>query len=331
MACKSYFIAQADSPWLIMDRTNLIGVVVSGGAWGVLLSLSFLAARALVACRSSTSKATRAHALPLLVYVAVVFSCGTVNYAANIALNVHMFVENRLYHHGPTAYLLEHYDNEFNVLYNASYVAANILVEALLLYRCFVVWSDKKWIVAIPAAIYMASTVMSCLFLYQIIKTSLSQSTALRFAAAYFLVTFSVTPLLTLLIAGRLMAMSKRVKETLGPEHARTYTSIAALVVESAAPYALTYLAFIIAYCLRNAGANVILPILAQNMCTSSMLIILRVASGRAWDAQTTDLALDDQGRPMRNLSKNGRSGLRGRGATSGIYFKSLTASESDV
>lgn len=43
-----------------------------------------------------------------------------------------MFVENRLYLHGPTAYLLEHYDNEFNVLYNASYVAANILVEALL-------------------------------------------------------------------------------------------------------------------------------------------------------------------------------------------------------
>ena len=137
--------------------------------------------------------------------------------------------------------------------------------------------------------------------------------------------------LLTLLIAGRLLAMSKRVKATLGAQHARMYTSVAALVVESAAPYALTYLAFIIAYCLRNAGANVILPILAQNMCTSSMLIILRVASGRAWDAQTTDIALDDQGRPMRNLSRNGRSGLRGRGATSGIHFKSLTTSESDV
>ena len=135
--------------------------------------------------------------------------------------------------------------------------------------------------------------------------------------------------LLTLLIAGRLLAMSKRVKATLGAQH--MYTSVAALVVESAAPYALTYLAFIIAYCLRNAGANVILPILAQNMCTSSMLIILRVASGRAWDAQTTDLALDDQGRPRRNRSRNGRSGLRGRGATSGIHFKSLTASESDV
>lgn len=127
--------------------------------------------------------------------------------------------------------------------------------------------------------------------------------------------------------------MSKRVKETLGAEHARTYTGIAALVVESAAPYALTYFAFIIAYCLRSAGVNVILPILAQNMCSSSMLIILRVASGRAWDAQTTDLALDDQGRPRRNRSssRNGRSGLRGRGATSGIHFKSLTASESDV
>ncbi|KAL1737103.1 hypothetical protein EV714DRAFT_265916 [Schizophyllum commune] len=249
MAYKSYFVTQADSPWLIMDRTNLVGV---------LLSLSFLTAQALVACRSSTSKATRAHALPLLVNVAFVFSCGTVNYAANIALNVHMFVENRLYLHGPNAYLLEHYDNEFNVLYNASYVAANILVEALLLYRCFVVWSDKKWIVAIPAVIYLASTVMSCLFLYQIIETSLRQSTALRIAAAYFLITFSVTPFLTLLIAGRLLAMSKRVKETLGAEHARTYTGIAALVVESAAPYALTYFAFIIAYCLRSAGANVL-------------------------------------------------------------------------
>ena len=135
-----------------------------------------------------------------------------------------MFVEHRLYHHGPTAYLLEHYDNEFNVLYNASYVAANILVEALLV-RAHVrsIFSmelipassivallsgptksglspsprSSIWHPQVSLTIHEPKTttymleVMSCLFLYQIIKTSLSQSTALHFAAAYFLVTFS--------------------------------------------------------------------------------------------------------------------------------------------
>lgn len=201
-------------------------------------------------------------------------SCQRLHSAANIALNVHMFVDNRLYHYGPTAYLLEHYDNEFNVLYNASYVAANILVEALLI-RVHVrsifsmelipassivaLLSHKKWIVDIPAVIYMASTgqshnsraqnyklhsgshvmslpipdyqniaqsvdsiaLCSCVLPCHILRSvaALPHTNASELA--------SVTPSLTLLIAGRLMAM-KRFKETLGPEHARTYTSIAA-------------------------------------------------------------------------------------------------------
>ena len=49
---------------------------------GVLLTVSFLTVQALVACMSSKSQASRNFALPLLAFVFLIFTCGTINYGA---------------------------------------------------------------------------------------------------------------------------------------------------------------------------------------------------------------------------------------------------------
>jgi hypothetical protein len=76
-----------------------------------------------------------------------------------------------------------------------------------------------------------------------------------------------VNILLTLMIAGRLLSLSGRAKANLGSEHAKTYTSIATMVVESALPYSATLLAFIVSTAVNNITAqNVLISLMAQMM-----------------------------------------------------------------
>uniref|UniRef100_D8Q5A6 Expressed protein n=1 Tax=Schizophyllum commune (strain H4-8 / FGSC 9210) TaxID=578458 RepID=D8Q5A6_SCHCM len=309
-----------EAPLLLMiDRTLLLGPLIGGGAWGVLIAVSFLTVRALFTCMSSGSRASRNYNGSLLAFVGLVFACGTINYATNAELSVRMFVENRLYAGGPSAFIVANYGDPFVVLGNASYIAASALADVLLLYRCYIVWTKRWGIIIVPACVYLASISMSILLLYQVSQPAQSLWRQVNFGLAYFSLSLAVNVLLTLLIAGRLLAMSKRVKATLGPQHAHMYTSIAALVVESASPYALTNLVFIITYGMGSPVSYTLLPILSQVMCTSAVLIILRVASGRAWSAQTTDLAFNEPARVGDDIP--GKGGSRTM-IVSSIHFK---------
>ena len=55
-----------------------------------------------------------------IVHLAVLLTYSCVPPAANTDISRRMFVENRLYPDGPSAYLMEHYDDKINVLGNAS-------------------------------------------------------------------------------------------------------------------------------------------------------------------------------------------------------------------
>ena len=81
--------------------------------------------------------------------------------------------------------------------------------------------------------------------------------------------TIAINATMTLAIAYRLLRMRRRITATLGAEHARMYTSVAAMVVESAAVYSVTGLVFIICYARNSSVQNLILPILDQVVVSS--------------------------------------------------------------
>jgi hypothetical protein len=134
---------------------------------------------------------------------------------------------------------------------------------------------------------------MSIFVMYQISQptASLWTETSVNFTLSYFSMSIarkhsffdwcrynhvdtllSVNVFLTLLIAGRLLSMHNRVKQYLGAHHARTYTSVAAMMVECAVPYSALGLAFIITFALNSPAQNVILPVLSQVMVSRCLL-----------------------------------------------------------
>jgi hypothetical protein len=81
---------------------------------------------------------------------------------------------------------------------------------------------------------------------------SLYSKLPMAYGTSYYIISLSVNIMLTLLITVRLLWYRRIVSESLSPEHATQYLSLAAILVESAALYSVFALMFIISYAINN-------------------------------------------------------------------------------
>ena len=81
---------------------------------------------------------------------------------------------------------------------------------------------------------------------------------------AYWSTSIALNVLLTASIAGRLMFMRRKIRRLLGPKHDSPYTSVIAMLVESAALYTAWALVFMVCYAKGDIFQNVVLPSLGH-------------------------------------------------------------------
>ncbi|TDL29997.1 hypothetical protein BD410DRAFT_703038, partial [Rickenella mellea] len=269
---------------LWLERSNFSGAFLGGVAYGIHAAV-FAATVYFMTRKNSGQKLS----IPLLAFVCSLFTLGTISIAANTKFSEEMWIDDRNIPGGPIAWLTEHYSDPVNTLGNAAYIFANFLADGVLLHRLLVVWNYNYYIMVIPVLAYLGSTAMSILTIFQSAQpgASLWSHTTISFAVPYWSLSLSLNLLVTLMIATRLLMMRNKIIAVLGPEHSKTYTSVAAMMVESAAPYSITGLIFIICYARASNVQNLVLPVLGQIMCISPELIMLRVALGRAWTRDT--------------------------------------------
>jgi hypothetical protein len=156
---------------------------------------------------------------------------------------------------------------------------------------------------------------MSILLIYESAQPGANffRGKAVSFGVPYVSLTIALNIIVTSLIVIRLLSLRKRVRALLGPKHADMYTSIAAIVIESATPFTLLGIAYLITY-QRHSNVSlafvqvwgdfcvsatllprVLLPsngeMLINDPCSQALspqFIILRVAMGKGWTKGTT-------------------------------------------
>lgn len=69
-----------------------------------------------------------------------------------------------------------------------------------------------------------------------------------NFGVPWVALTLTFNVLVTAMISTRLLLMQKKVRAVLGPEHTKLYTGVVAILVESALPFTLLSIAYIIPY-----------------------------------------------------------------------------------
>ncbi|KAJ7836000.1 hypothetical protein B0H13DRAFT_1497679, partial [Mycena leptocephala] len=119
------------------------------------------------------------------------------------------------------------------------------------LYRCFAFWSDSSpWVVALPALLFLASTALGIAMTIQsgLPGGSFFHGITINLTPSWLSLTIAFNIITTSMIAFRLLAVSRNILNVLDRERVDVYSGIIAILVESAAPFTLLGIGYLITY-----------------------------------------------------------------------------------
>ncbi|RDB26405.1 hypothetical protein Hypma_006562 [Hypsizygus marmoreus] len=269
---------------LWLERSNLDGMMLGCVAYGILFVLIVQALQSLW-----RKPRTGRRSWWLIIYVICILILATVGAGTNIKFIEMTYIDYRNYPGGPNAFTFDLYGTPINVADFTAFVLVNWLTDGMMVYRFSMIWNFKPFMIVFPILIFLGSVSMSISLLIGISSPGVGfwSASAARFTIAYWSLTLSLNVILTTLIVGRLWFMRRQMHSLFGKEYTRTYTSIMAMLIESASIVTVFDFIFVVSYARNSNVQNVVLPALGIGQAIGPMLIILRVANGRAWNKDT--------------------------------------------
>jgi len=265
---------------IYLEHINFRGLLVIAVAYGFLLAVA-VAALYFLLFKPINGRRQWGQ----IAYVVVMLAGGTIYFGPQAKWTELMFIDDRNIPGGPNTFFFTQ-TGQFTVVFStAAYVVDNFLADALMLYRCALIWNFNWLVIIIPALWLIASTVLSFLLLVEAARPDIPFK--IDFALPYFPLAMSLNIFLALLTAGKLLWARHKLKGTLGSAHTQIYGSVASMIIESSSLYSITSLAYIIMYAQNNPAASEVLGLLGEVMCIAPVLIILRVAYGRGITRET--------------------------------------------
>ncbi|KAJ3576022.1 hypothetical protein NP233_g713 [Leucocoprinus birnbaumii] len=155
------------------------------------------------------------------------------------------------------------------------YFVNNLLADALLIYRCYVIWSYSTAVIVLPCLLFATSFGVGVFYASDLLAMLKSRGYNYMWLALAFNI------LLTTLIALRIWWMARQASKALGPTMARRYYSAMVIIIESGAIYSLYVL---VDQILKTAVDKNILFMdagLTQVTTIAPTLIIVQVGFGR--------------------------------------------------
>ncbi|KAH8091358.1 hypothetical protein BXZ70DRAFT_1067332 [Cristinia sonorae] len=236
------------------------------------------------------------HTWLLIAYVSILFAIGSVGNGVNMFLNEDAFVIHRDYPGGPGQFEQDQYSLPYNAGGSVVSMIGFWLADGLLVFRFCAIFGTRWWARVVPITLYVASIILSIFLLHEVVSPggTIWAPAGVNFSLAYWSTSIAINIILTFSIVIYLVYMRFSLRKAMGPGHTSPYLSISAMLVESAFLYTVFALAFLIPLS-KNSNVNLIfLQAIPQIQLIAPLLIILRVAQGRAWTRVTAQLTLGD-------------------------------------
>ncbi|KAH6908446.1 hypothetical protein BKA70DRAFT_1481490 [Coprinopsis sp. MPI-PUGE-AT-0042] len=170
------------------------------------------------------------------------------------------------------------------------------IADAVLVYRCYIVWVNYPWVPLVPALLWLAATGVN---LRTYISFGFWNETLNAVGVS---LTVGLNILITLLITFRLIRAHKRLSIALPNTNHRLYFGIVAILVESAAPIGIFGVGVIVTRLLSKSSdtawkaAPVFNILYDAAAILGPQLIIFRVATGVSWTNKTETSAAFSRG-----------------------------------
>jgi len=310
---------------LWIEKSNLDGFVLSGVGYGILFTVTFQTLQLFLGQPKHKIQ------WGMVMYIAIVFTLASLGFAGNAKFNEMTYIEDRAFPGGPNAFTIAFYNTPVNMMSFVSYTIMSWFADGLVLWRFSLFYGYNRWIVFLPALIFMGSITSSIVLIISIFESTNTfwAARSVEFGIAYWSCSIGLNIILTTAITLKIFFLRKRIGRSLGSQGSDRYTSIAAMMIESAALYGVWSLVFIICYARNTPFQNILLPPLGQVQGIAPMLILFRVAQGRAWSSSTAHATSTGVGyQSSRGIPLTTASTAVGD-SRSGVKVNIMTASDS--
>lgn len=273
----SSFTPQTDLP---LERSRLVGMILGGVSYGIYLLLTIQATIALMQ-RPGRGKRIANNRRTLLCYTLITFALATISFAGNSKFTEMIWIDLRNAPGGPVAQIenVMHYRINFMAIV-CGYVA-ELCMQALLLYRCFVIWNWARYVVVPMVAVYIAMIAIAIVVLVQAGSGVLFYQ--IKTTLVYLAIQMAHTVLYTILVAKRLLSIRGQMKTAVAEYDSSTYDTVILMVVESAMAYSIFIMIYIVAFAMDSDSLSTLCFLsINQIQGIAQLFIIIRVARGRA-------------------------------------------------
>ncbi|KZV85731.1 hypothetical protein EXIGLDRAFT_841252 [Exidia glandulosa HHB12029] len=267
------------------ERACLDGVLIGAVAYGVHATLFFIALKLLWE-RSRPNP----NAKFWMAYIIVVFAVSSVANGAQLKFTQMSFVDNRNYPGGPSVYIAQQAGAKPSVTSISAYIINGWLQDALIIYRFWVIYNRSIPAIIGPVVVFLGEIVVSFWLMIGLSMEGkvLRAGISVQLFTSYFSLSIALNILLTLAIVTKLLLVRRRIRHhAADSKRMAQYVSVSAMMVESAALYAVCGILFLVPWGLKNTVEQLVLPTLGQAESLAPLLIIVRVAQGRAWSSDT--------------------------------------------
>ncbi|EAU92219.1 hypothetical protein CC1G_10105 [Coprinopsis cinerea okayama7 len=280
-----------ENPLYVFEHSLYVGNYMSGILYGISLMMYIATMQGLLqkSVTRTSAKARRFFAI----YSTILFLLLTIDIAVNAIWSQLCWIDGRNHPGGVLGYIGENMAVWYQTMGSTTVVAMIFMGDALLLYRMYVIWGQNIYVLILPCLAYLCAFALAIIQLVTAAMpgASLFNGKSINFGVPYYTITISLNVVITSLICYRLRRLSKTVSQALGRDNARMYTSVAAMLVESAAPYSLVGIMFLIPYALESQTALSFGQVWAKLTCICPQMIVFRVISGKGWTKETVTQA----------------------------------------
>ncbi|KAG1761251.1 hypothetical protein EDD22DRAFT_954229 [Suillus occidentalis] len=303
----SSYIPQTDLP---LERSRLVGMILGGVFYGgfsthddlvvdlctiigIYLLLTIQATTALMQ-RPRCGQKIANNRRTLLCYTLITFALGTISFAGNTKYTEMIWIDLRNAPGGPVALIknVMHYRINFMAIFCG--YATELSMQALLLYRCFVIFNWARYVMIPMVAIYIAMIAIGVVVLVQAGTGALFYN--IKTTLAYLVIQVVHTMLYTILVTTRLLSIRGQMKTAVAGYDSSTYDTIILMIIESAMAYSIFIMIYIVAFAVDSDSISTLCFLsINQVQGIAQLFIIIRVARGRAvtndWSTRITPAA----------------------------------------
>ncbi|KAJ6500148.1 hypothetical protein C8R47DRAFT_284047 [Mycena vitilis] len=277
---------------IFSEHTWLQGVFLACMAYGMVVILFFLCMHLLL---FAPAKKISWWTIGLACYIGVLFALSTIYIGALAEFSQEAFVDGRNIPGGPNTFEDVMFSIPIDMLANVTMVILSWMSDLINIWRCYVIYKSSDipglTVIAVPVVMLLASIIFGVCWLKQVGTASSSpwNTSGINFTTPYFTMSLALNIFVTLLIVARLMLYRKQINQALpsGTEHGAQYVSLAAMVFESAAIYSLFSLLFLVPFIMKQPLSQLFIQALSPVQIMSTLLIIFRIAQGKAWSNST--------------------------------------------